>query len=1436
MVAATYVNVTPSPAAAAEDDTEAPPQERVEVAELTDETTQVFAEPDGTHTAEFNVLPVRVQRGDDWVPVDTTLVANSKGVITPEAVPASLEISGGGDAPLVELESDGRSIALSWPEELPKPELEGDTATYADVWPGVDLRVTATVLGYTTALVVKEPDAVGYVEEFTLGFTTKGVSMDTDEAGRAVATDTDGELVFHSREATMWDAATLVEADGDAEAMAFGFGAESQVADVDVEVTADTLTVQPDAELLKSSDAEFPLVIEPHGDNTIRPNRTGYARIKSGKPGSRYWNDGTLAKTGNCGTWPDCNGIGKVRSLFQYDIRSLRGATIIRADFNIVTRNYASCKRRGLGLWDFNTIDRNLTWNNHSSPPYGWRRDIAIAGPTNKGRTGTGCTDGGPGSAIGFNVTDAVRRAVGEPKNTVTLMLKNGTVETQGDYESDRDFWGRYENNPTLEVNFNNAPNRPTNLSANRKECRPGIGNAVYITSGDGAGQPARPTLRAELGDPDDDQVRAHFQWDLSDGNGNHAGEAVTVTTAYRRSGLGHDAIVTGDRFTHGTYVAYRVRADDGKQGGLSPWTSWCYVGVDNEPPDRPPKVSSPHYLECEDPTSCEISGSPGQSGLFTFDANGVDDVVGFYWGLNAEPTNYVAAGPERDGTQSASAIITPPPNETGGMSLHVASVDHAGNIARPENQRNYRFYIGDRAGAVGHWELDGRGDDDIAADVSGHGHPGVVNGLESGKVEWIDGRTGDALRFDGSGGYVQTAATSDEERIVHTDAAFTVSAWVRIPSGVDGGWRTVVSQSSDRSGGFFVQYNGSSGELSFAMPHPDEAAVDRASAPLPATDVWTHVAAAYNPANPANVGMELYINGRRAATADRPADRRWHAPGPLQIGRGKWNGTWGQAWIGDVDEIRIFSRALSREEIVGNPHNDSRRGDPMLGISARPTSRAGSYLLNDGGTDAFELIGLPNPATLGPGASWGPGHLGRGTALSLTGGVDSFAATEDPLVRTDQSFTVSAWVKADRLDHSHRIAVSQDGDSHSGFMLGYDNLHCQNGEPDPGCEPGKGKWAFTLPLTGDGPMRDVTVVHNARTPQLGQWVHLTGVFNAPARELRVFVNGNIQGQEPRTLTVDEMSRRWNATGGLQIGRAKRDGEHTFPFAGQVACVEVHTGVRTFSEIQAAHRHGCPDVPADSANTGQLGRWVSHGDRDMLTNGRFTGPSGYYFAEPLGFTAPEDTDEETVMLYGCAAGQRAGDAFTSGDPNCEGQRKVGPIGLAYADEPEGVPSVALYRCVVNQSGHPARDQHFDSNDPNCEGIGRQEGRLGYLASYAYLMRYASPGAHWTSSRGVPVRFEREGWLGVVSLRPEQGTARIFACRTPNGTMTSRDSTCEGSGALGQPIGYVWNEPPPNMQSRRLYRCKVGENHFDSLDENCEGQQVEGELGYVVTEF
>jgi hypothetical protein len=116
-------------------------------------TRTVFANPDGTHSAEITAVPTRIKRGNEWVAIDTTLVPRPDGSVGPRAVADDVSLSAGGSAaPLIRM--------AAGPAELPKPALSG---------------MRAGSSGYQQLLVIKNPAAAPASVE--LRVMTRGVRL-----------------------------------------------------------------------------------------------------------------------------------------------------------------------------------------------------------------------------------------------------------------------------------------------------------------------------------------------------------------------------------------------------------------------------------------------------------------------------------------------------------------------------------------------------------------------------------------------------------------------------------------------------------------------------------------------------------------------------------------------------------------------------------------------------------------------------------------------------------------------------------------------------------------------------------------------------------------------------------------------------------------------------------------------------------------------------------------------------------------------------------------------------------------------------------------------------------------------------------------------------------------------------------------------------------
>ena len=130
-----------------------------------------------------------------------------------------------------------------------------------------------------------------------------------------------------------------------------------------------------------------------------------------------------------------------------------------------------------------------------------------------------------------------------------------------------------------------------------------------------------------------------------------------------------------------------------------------------------------------------------------------------------------------------------------------------------------------------------------------------------------------------------------------------TVEAWVR-PSRL-GGWRTVVFK--ERSGGVvYGLYGDQAGGRPLGQVDigGERNAVGSASLPL---NAWSHLAVTFD-----GCVVRLFVNGVQAGSLPFVGSMA-ASTGPLRLGG---NGVWGEWFAGLIDEVRVYSRALSASEI----------------------------------------------------------------------------------------------------------------------------------------------------------------------------------------------------------------------------------------------------------------------------------------------------------------------------------------------------------------------------------------------------------------------------------------------------------------------------------------------------------------------------------------
>jgi hypothetical protein len=217
-------------------------------------------------------------------------------------------------------------------------------------------------------------------------------------------------------------------------------------------------------------------------------------------------------------------------------------------------------------------------------------------------------------------------------------------------------------------------------------------------------------------------------------------------------------------------------------------------------------------------------------------------------------------------------------------------------------------------SGLVAHYEFEGN-----ANDSSGNGN----DGTENGGVTYTSGVSGQAASFDGVDDFIRN------EGISINSAEMSFSAWVK-PQDIPSWYRSIVSLHSGENGyidngdknislwtnsnssflGLYAPENGTTGEAVEALPSLE-------------TGKWHHVSYVRT-----NTLKKIFINGVEVSTSRNDVTHSnplvftnglidIGAPNYYGSGNG-WssNGRGDAKWKGDIDELRIYNRALSESEI----------------------------------------------------------------------------------------------------------------------------------------------------------------------------------------------------------------------------------------------------------------------------------------------------------------------------------------------------------------------------------------------------------------------------------------------------------------------------------------------------------------------------------------
>ena len=210
-------------------------------------------------------------------------------------------------------------------------------------------------------------------------------------------------------------------------------------------------------------------------------------------------------------------------------------------------------------------------------------------------------------------------------------------------------------------------------------------------------------------------------------------------------------------------------------------------------------------------------------------------------------------------------------------------------------------------------------------------------------------------------------------------------------------------------------------------------------------------------------------------------------------------------------------------------------------------------------------------------------GHELAAEAITFDG-ASGFARTNGPgPIDTTKSYSVAAWVSLASPKQvggaEFATAVSQLGDEAAAFYLGV----------------AEGVWSFSVKdADTNEPGHTIRASSTPATPDPKSWLHLVGVYDQAAEQIRLYVNGAARGE------AEFPANPWRAQGPLTIAAAQSNRTMSDFWPGAVADVQVFPTALGDGNVRALAEHGRPTSPPPLSSTGSSAARLPDGTYEYI--------------------------------------------------------------------------------------------------------------------------------------------------------------------------------------------------------------------------------------------
>jgi uncharacterized repeat protein (TIGR01451 family) len=348
---------------------------------------------------------------------------------------------------------------------------------------------------------------------------------------------------------------------------------------------------------------------------------------------------------------------------------------------------------------------------------------------------------------------------------------------------------------------------------------------------------------------------------------------------------------------TASTSYSYRVRASDAA-GNLSQYSNTASVTTqtpDTEPPSAPGTLVATAVSGTQiDLTWGAATDNVGVAGYRVERCTG------------AGCTAFTKFGTAITGTSFSDTNL----NISTSYTYIVRAQDAEGNLGPYSNVASATT-LSTNPNLVAAYSFD-EGAGNSVADFSGHANKGTI-----ANATWTSGgKFGKALSFNGSNAMV----TIPDSPSLRLTTGMTLEAWVN-PSVANSGWKDVIYKGNDN---YYLEGATPNGIPAIGITIGSSHTEAFGTAPLQ-PNVWTFVAATYDGST-----LRFYINGTQVSSQPASGNIITSA-NPLQIGG---DSIWGQFFQGIIDEVRVYSVALTPGQIQADMATAVSQSSPAVSLS----------------------------------------------------------------------------------------------------------------------------------------------------------------------------------------------------------------------------------------------------------------------------------------------------------------------------------------------------------------------------------------------------------------------------------------------------------------------------------------------------------------------